>query len=138
MRDHSKLKAYQLADSLVLRVYSATRLLPQEERSGLASQMRRAAISVVSNLVEGSARISELDYIRFVEMAFGSSRELQYQIGLAARLGYLESDALEPAATQVAKTLGALLKALRNRRSDSPHLVVRPPQPTAHNPQPTE
>jgi four helix bundle protein len=117
MRDHSKLKAYQMADALVLEVYKATRGFPQEERFGLASQMRRAALSTVSNLVEGSARTSEPEYARFVEIALGSSRELQYQISLAARLGYLEVDALEPAATLVAKTLGALLKALRSPRS---------------------
>ena len=112
MRDHTKLKAYQLADSLALQVYAATRTFPQEERFGLVSQMRRSAVSVASNLVEGSARTSETEYIRFVEIAFASSRELQYQISLATRLGYLEGGALEPAATLVAKTLGALLKAL--------------------------
>jgi four helix bundle protein len=117
MRDHTKLKAFQLADALTLQVYAVTRTFPQEERFGLASQMRRAAVSTVSNLVEGSARISQLEYIRYVEVAFGSSRELQYQIGLAARLGYLECGALEPAATQVARTLGALLNALRKSPS---------------------
>ena len=89
MRDHTKLKAYQLADALVLEVYKATCEFPPEERFGLASQMRRAAISIASNLVEGSARNSETEYARFIELAYGSSRELQYQISLAARLGYL-------------------------------------------------
>jgi four helix bundle protein len=116
MRDHTKLKAYQLADGLVLEVYKATCEFPPEERFGLASQMRRAAISIASNLVEGSARNSEMEYARFIELAYGSSRELQYQISLAARLGYLEMGALEPAATQVAKSLGALLKAFRRPR----------------------
>lgn len=113
MRDHTKLKAYQLADALVLEVYKATGEFPQEERFGLASQMRRAAISIASNLVEGSARKSETEYARFIELSYGFFRELQYQISLAARLGYLESGALEPRATQVAKTIGALLNALR-------------------------
>jgi four helix bundle protein len=113
MRDHTKLKAYQLADALVLQVYAETLRFPQDERFGLVSQMRRSAVSTASNLVEGSARTSESEYIRFVEVAFGSSRELQYQISLATRLGYLEGGVLEPAATQVAKTLGALLNALR-------------------------
>ena len=113
MRDHSKLRSYQLADDLVLEVYARTREFPPEERFGLTSQMRRAALSVVSDLVEGSARRSETEYARFVELAFGSARELQYQISLATRLGYLEGGALQSAATQVAKSTGALLNALR-------------------------
>ena len=116
MRDHTKLKSYQLADALVLDVYKVTCGFPPEERFGLASQMRRAAVSIASNVVEGSARNSETEYARFIELAYGSSRELQYQISLAARLGYLEMGTLESAATQVAKSLGALLKAFRRPR----------------------
>jgi len=128
MRDHSKLKAFQLADALVLQVYVTAQTFPREERYGWVSQMRRAAVSTGSNPVEGSARTSKAEYTRFVEVALGSSRELQYQISLASRLGYLEGGAIEQAATLVAKTLGALLNALRKSTPSTAHS----PKPTAH------
>ncbi|MGD9158955.1 MAG: four helix bundle protein [Desulfobacteraceae bacterium] len=90
MRDHTKLRAFELADELALRVYKITMLFPKEELFGLTSQMRRAAVSVPSNIVEGCARESQSEYFRFLEIAFGSLRELHYQFGLSERLGYLD------------------------------------------------
>jgi four helix bundle protein len=87
MRDHTKLRAFELADELVLMTYRATGLFPSHEQFGLTNQMRRAAVSIASNIVEGSARASEADYLRFMDMAYGSSREVAYQSSIAARLG---------------------------------------------------
>jgi four helix bundle protein len=83
---------------------------------GLTSQVRRAAVSVASNIVEGSARFSESEYVRFLEIAYGSAREVEYQIGLAHRLGFLsraEQESLLPLATETAKVLNGLLGAFR-------------------------
>ena len=85
MRDHTKLRAFELADEVVLLIYRATRGFPNEEIYGLTSQMRRAAVSVPSNIVEGCARESQAEYLRFLEIAFGSLRELHYQFGLSKR-----------------------------------------------------
>lgn len=89
MRDHTKLQAFELADEVAIIIYQVTRDFPKEELYGLTSQMRRAAVSVPSNIVEGCARESQNEYLRFLEIAFGSLRELHYQFSLAKRLGYL-------------------------------------------------
>lgn len=116
MRDHTKLRAFELADELVVMIYRATKGFPKEEVYGLTSQMRRAAVSIPSNIVEGCARESQSEYLRFLEIAFSSLRELNYQYGLAGRLGYLnESDTseCELKMLETEKVLGALLRSLR-------------------------
>jgi four helix bundle protein len=90
MRDHTKLRAFELADELAFLVYQVTAEFPKEELYGLTSQMRRAGVEVPSNIVEGCARNSQLDYLRFITIAFGSLRELHYQLGLSKRLGFLK------------------------------------------------
>ena len=91
MRDHTKLRAFELADEVALLVYKVTAGFPKEELYGLTSQMRRAAVSVPSNIVEGCARDSQADYLRFLNIAFGSFRELHYQLSLSERLGVFDN-----------------------------------------------
>jgi four helix bundle protein len=118
MRDHHKLRAFELADGLAVQVYRATRKFPVEERFGLQSQMRRAAVSIASNIVEGCARNSLADYIRFLDMAYGSARELEYQVSLSARLEHLQQSSaneLSAACTETCKVLNGLIRSLRSR-----------------------
>jgi four helix bundle protein len=91
-RDHRKLRAFALADALVIEIYRATRNFPRDELFGLTSQMRRAAVSIAANIVEGCARKNEGEYLHFLNMAFGSLREVGYYIDLTQRLGMLPSE----------------------------------------------
>lgn len=91
MRDHKKLRAFALTDDIAVGIYKITRSFPKEEMYGITSQMKRAAVSVVSNIVEGCARESQNEYRRFLEMAFGSLRELDYQFDLSIRLEFIEA-----------------------------------------------
>ena len=116
MRDHTKLRAFELADEVAVLIYRATRGFPKEEIYGLTSQMRRAAVSVPSNIVEGCARESQAEYLRFLEIAFGSLRELHYQFGLAQRLGYTEDSDVPEYDSKIVETekvLNALICSLR-------------------------
>ena len=117
MRDHTKLRAFELADEVALLIYQVTADFPKEELYSLTAQMRRAAVSVPSNIVEGCARDSQADYLRFLYIAFGSLRELHYQLGLSKRLGFLadkKSSAVEKKIVEAEKVLNGLIGALKD------------------------
>ncbi|MBU0485103.1 MAG: four helix bundle protein [Proteobacteria bacterium] len=116
MRDHTKLRAFELADEVAILTYQLTVKFPKEELYGLTSQMRRAAVSAPSNIVEGCARDSQADYRRFLYMAFGSLKELHYQLGLSKHLGFLCKDDfsnIEPKIVEAEKVVNGLIRALR-------------------------
>ena len=122
MRDHKRLRAFHLADELALAVYEGTRRFPEEERFGLRAQLRRGAVSIASNIVEGSARSTEREYVQFLAIAFGAACELDYQLSLAHRLGYLSPEShstLGKKAEEVARVLNALVRSLRRRRLEA-------------------
>ena len=123
MRDHKKLRAFELADEIVPLVYQLTQRFPHEEIYGLTAQIRRSAVSVASNIVEGCSRESQVEYFRFLEIAFGSLRELDYQVQLAIRLGYTDRDQAEECLSKIEealKVLGALVLSMRTRRPSKP------------------
>ena len=115
-RDHTKLRARELADEVALLACRVTARFPREELYGLTAHMRRAAISVPSHIVEGCARDSQADYLRFLYIALGSLRELHYHIRLSQRLGFVLNDdvsLIEPAIIETEKVLNGLIKSLR-------------------------
>ena len=95
-RDHRKLEAFQLADRLVLAIYKLTLTLPSEERYGLQSQLRRAAVSVATNIVEGCARRKPGEHCHFLSCAHGSARETSYLLKVCVRLGYFPEETTSP------------------------------------------
>jgi four helix bundle protein len=115
MRDHAKLRAFELADEVAFMMYRVTRDFPRDEIYGLTSQMRRAAVSVPSNIVEGCARNTQKEYHQFLIIAYGSLKELHYQFNLAQRLGYVTDPVFADVNNKLfetGKVLGALIRSL--------------------------
>ena len=117
-----------MADALVIDLYKASKSLPIEERFGLQSQLRGAAVSVPTNLVEGSARRPMRDYVRFVEIAVASASELRYLLGVTVRLGFMAAQDGDP----LVMRYGRVIRALQALVSS----LTRGPKPEARGPQP--
>ncbi len=126
-RDHRTLHVFRLADQLILDVYRGTRGFPIAERSGLQSQLRRAAVSVAVNLVEGCARRSYADYCRFVDVAFASSRECDYLISLASRLTMLDTAVAAALASQSNELCACLMLFRQGLERHAPRPDTREP-----------
>ena len=115
MRDYRRLAVWSKAHELALMTYHLTNSFPNTEQFGLTSQMRRAAVSVASNIVEGYGRGTDRDFARFLNIASGSNCELEYQLLLAGDLGYVTQTEIErPQAVcrEVRQMLAGLLKKL--------------------------
>ena len=116
MQNYRDLVVWQRAMDLVELTYGLTRQFPKEELFALTSQMRRAAISVPSNIAEGQGRGSNADFVRFLRIAYGSLRELETQYLIAQRLRYLDEPHLTTVfgdASEVGKLLNGLMRAKR-------------------------
>lgn len=117
---YRKLEVWQFAMDWIELVYRSSAGWPKDERFGLTSQVRRAAVSVASNIAEGAARRTTGEFLQFVGMARGSLAEAETQLMIAARLGYLEPAAesrLMTAADRISLMLVSLAAALRDRKS---------------------
>ncbi len=115
-RPHRKLDVWQKSMELVRKIYQNTATFPKNEEYGLSSQMRRAAISVPSNLAEGAARKGNKEFKQFLNIAQGSLSELDTQVELARMLGYMYSERyseLMYKMTEISKMLFGLANALK-------------------------
>lgn len=110
-----KLDVWHRAVEFADLVYSQTRHFPNDERFGLTSQMRRASVSISSNIAEGTGRVSDKDFARFIEIAYGSVMEVVSQAEIAQRQGFLaleDRDALKQRAEELARMLSGLRSKL--------------------------
>ena len=112
MSNYRELAVWRKSHSVALDVYRVSLELPKTERYGLQAQMRRAAVSIGSNLAEGSGRASDRDFARFVSIAIGSASELEYQLELAEDLDFLERELAQSSRQRVVEVRKMLL-ALR-------------------------
>ena len=113
---HKKLDAWRFAVDLVKEIYRLTVTFTKEEIYGLTSQMRRAAVSVPSNLAEGAARMNNKEFIQFLYIAFGSLSELDTQLHIAKELGYAKDKDVEGVAGLIEKTSKLIFGLIRKRR----------------------
>ena len=90
MRPHHKLEAWSIAIELVTEVYKRSERFPKEERYGLTSQIRRAAVSIPANIAEGAGRRSQKEFLYFLSNSQGSASELETELIIAHKLGYLD------------------------------------------------
>lgn len=116
VRPHKQLMVWQESMALVEQVYLLTASFPGDERFGLISQLRRAAVSIPSNIAEGAARRSSKEYLQFLAMARGSLSEMDTQLELSARLGFIAGDhAVFRQMDQTGRLLSALIVSIRNK-----------------------
>lgn len=129
-RDHRRLRVYHEAHALTISIYKETRDFPRDEWFGIRAQIRRAAVSIASNIVEGNARRSTPEYVNFLNIARGFAAEVSYLVRLAIELGYVSAAAgqrLERACDQLIPQLEALIQRMellmkteRERRTSEP------------------
>jgi four helix bundle protein len=112
-QSYRQLIAWQKAMDFVCEIYAATAKFPREELYGLTSQLRRAAVSVPSNIAEGQARFSKVDFRHFLRQSRGSLAEVETQLTIAKRLGNISEADLERL-SQLSAELGRLLNGLIN------------------------
>lgn len=118
MHNLNELKIWNKAIDLCVDVYKATADFPADERYGLTSQLRRASVSVPSNIAEGAGRISDRDFVRFLSIANGSAYEVQTQLVISNRLGLVDDKTVSPLLDQVVE-LQKMNYTLQNKLSKS-------------------
>lgn len=119
MKTHKDLKVWQDSITLVTEIYSITKSFPKEEMYGLTNQIRRAAVSVPSNISEGAARQTNKEFIQFLYIALGSNSELETQLLIAYNLKFISNNDYKNCNQQVDE-IGKMLNGLISYRKSKP------------------
>jgi four helix bundle protein len=115
IKTHKDLKLWKEAMALAKGIYELTRDFPKEETYGLVSQIRRAAVSIPSNLAEGAARNSNKEFIQYLYVSLGSLAELETQLLLSRDLGYAQSEEINGRVERVRRLLLGLIRHLKSK-----------------------
>ena len=124
LKSYGELIAWQKAMDLVQSVYEAVRTFPKEEIYGLTSQLKRAAVSVPSNIAEGQGRKSTREFLHHLSIAYGSLMEVETQILIAVRLDYLsqqDAERIIERTSEVGRLINGLSNALANKQTEAVH-----------------
>ena len=112
MKDFRNLKVWDKAHKIVLDIYSVTKMFPKAEIYGLTSQLRRAAVSIPTNIVEGSSRGSDKDFARFIQISIGSASETEYLLILCYDLKHLNENEYEKLCNEVINIRKMMIKLI--------------------------
>jgi four helix bundle protein len=116
--NHKNLDAWNISITLVRKIYKLTEKMPGIERYGLTTQIRRAAVSIPSNIAEGSARDSDKEFIKFLYYALGSASELETQLILSNELGLLDvSDDLDEVLQRTKRIIIGMIRYLKSKKN---------------------
>ncbi len=118
MRPHENLEVWQKAVEFVVLIYKKTKEFPSDEKFGLTSQLRRAAVSIPANIAEGAARQTDKEFLQFLAFAQGSCSEVETELLISFKLGYLDQTdnrELKVAADSIGRMLVGLSKHLKNK-----------------------
>lgn len=118
MTDYKKLLVWKKAHELVLMVYKETSHFPSEEKYGITSQIRRAAVSVPTNIAEGAGKFSQRDFAQFLQIAFGSIHEIEYLNLLSSDLNYLQKERSQQISNLINEIKAMLISLLKKVRAN--------------------
>ena len=127
MQDFQKLKVWEKSHALAMEVYRLSEAFPRRDGVALTTQLRRAALSIPTNIAEGAGKFSESEFSRFLEIALGSAAETHYHLLVARDIGILETaqyDALAAQIAEVRRMLSGLIKRVRASRASEPDLTT--------------
>ena len=113
--DHKELEVWKKSIQLVKEIYELTKKIPDSEKYGLISQMRRCAVSIPSNIAEGSARNSDKEFIQFLYYSLGSTSELETQLIISIELNYISKDTQFSKIIEIRKMIIGLIKHLKSK-----------------------
>lgn len=122
LKSYGELIVWQKAMDLVQSVYEAVRAFPKEEIYGLTSQLKRAAVSIPSNIAEGQGRKSSREFLHHLSTAYGSLMEVETQVLIAVRLGYLNqqhADQITERTSEIGRLINGLSNALANKQTET-------------------
>jgi four helix bundle protein len=118
MKNYRSLIVWQKAHAVALEVYRITKQFPREETYHLSNQLRRAAVSVASNIAEGTGRFTQRDFAHYLQVAMGSNQEIEYLVLLSCDLDYISQEVHDKLNAEVNKVRAMLIKLISNMRGE--------------------